>query len=288
VRKKPTLPKKKWIIIGIILLLLIALAVFALYSGFVVRKYVVESGKVKDGGTVRIVGIADLHSCVFGEDQKPLIDLIKAQKPDIITLVGDIFDDKEPILGAQLFLEGIKDIDPVYYVSGNHEFWSKKYDIIKKMIEGYGITVLSNERCYVTVNGVDLCICGIDDPDAFKYSDDEKLLKFKNEEGILSQFSDLSDDAFNILLTHRPELIDEYRKYGFDMILSGHTHGGQVRIPLIMNGLFAPDQGYFPKYGGGEYRFSDMTMIISRGLAFDEKVPRIFNPPEVVVVDIQG
>lgn len=281
-------PKRKRIILGTILILLVLLIVAALYLGLTVRNYIIESDKINNGGSVRIVEISDLHSSVFGNDQKPLIDMIKTQRPDIITLTGDIVDDKEPVSGAKLFLEKVKDIAPVYYVSGNHEFWSRKCDDIKKMIEGYGITVLSNERRYVTVNGVSLCICGIDDPYVFEYSKDTEVLKYKDVDGLLERFSDIDDSTFNILLAHRPELIDDYRKYNFDLVLSGHTHGGQVRIPLILNGLFAPNQGYFPKYAGGRYDFSNMTMIISRGLSIDKKTPRIFDPPEVVVVDIKG
>jgi len=289
IRGKLKKPRKKRIILGTILILLVLLTVSALYSGLTVRNYVVESDKVKGvGGVVRIVQISDLHSVVFGNDQQPLIDMIKAQRPDIIMLTGDIVDDKEPISGAQLFLEKVKGIAPIYYVSGNHEFMSGKYDNIKKMIQGYGIMVLSNECRFVTVNGVNLCICGIDDPDVFRRSKDLGVLKYKDEDGLLERFSDLDDNTFNILLAHRPELIDSYRKYNFDLVLSGHTHGGQVRIPLILNGLFAPNQGYFPKYAGGRYDFSNMTMIISRGLSIDKKTPRIFDPPEVVVVDIKG
>lgn len=286
-RKHKLKPKRKWIILGAVVLFVL-LIVAALYSGLTLRSYTVESDKVKSGGTVRIVEISDLHSRVFGDSQKPLIEMIKAQKPDLIVLTGDIFDRKASFSGAEMFLDGIKDIAPVYSVPGNHEFWTIKYGDIKKIISGYGITVLSNERKVVTVNGVNLCICGIDDPEAFKYSDYPEVLKYKDEEGILKQFSDLGSDTFNILLAHRPELIDEYRKYDFDLVLAGHTHGGQVRIPFISNGLFAPNQGWFPKYVGGRYDFDNTTMIIGRGLASTEIIPRIFDPPEVVVVDIKS
>lgn len=94
-------------------------------------------------------------------------------------------------------------------------------------------------------------------------------------------------DSFNILLAHRPEYIEEYGQYPFDLVLSGHAHGGQWRIPYLMNGLIAPNQGWFPKYAGGLYRHGDMTEIVGRGLLLDWK-PRLFNPPEIVVVDIES
>jgi len=286
-------PENKKRIYGrtVILLSLIALAAvscFAFYTGLTVRNYVVESAKVTGGATVKIVAIADLHSRVYGEDQEPLLDMIAAQKPDMIALAGDIVDNKAQDTGAKMFLRAVPKIAPVYYVSGNHEFQTQRYDEIKKMIEGYGITVLSGERKYITINGADLCVCGIDDPAAFEYSDDPRILKYKDADGMLSQFSDLGDGTFNILLAHRPELIESYAKYDFDLVLSGHTHGGQVRIPLVLNGAFAPDQGFFPKYAGGRYDLRDMTMIVSRGLSFSGKAPRVFNPPEVVSVCIEG
>ncbi len=271
-----------------ILFILTGLFVWAFYGGLTLRRYAVQSGKVGPG-SVRIVVIADLHSRLWGEDQQPLLNRIAAQQPDIIALAGDIADDAEPLIGAQRFLEGVSEIAPAYYVSGNHEWWSGAYDEIKTMIEGYGVTVISNEREYVTVNGVNLCLCGIDDPEVFEYTEDPELLSIRSEPELLRRrFSDLDSNTYNVLLAHRPELIETYLQYPFDLILSGHTHGGQVRILLILNGLFAPDQGYFPRYAGGRYDFGSRTLIVSRGVGAGNNLPRIFDPPEVVVVDITG
>lgn len=280
--------RKKIIILSSAAFFVAALAVWAFYAGLVVSTYEITNNKIPITASVRIAVIADLHSLIYGEEQQPLLDMIKAQKPDIIALAGDIVDDDEPQVGAKLFLQDVTKIAPCFYVSGNHEYWSGEYVNIKRMINGYGITVLSNEREYLTVNGAKLCICGIDDPEAFRYSDDPGLLKHKNKEGLLSQYSDLGSGTVNILLAHRPELIDDYRKYNFDIILSGHTHGGQIRIPLISNGLFAPSQGWFPDYPGGRYDLDSQTMIVSRGAGAGNSLPRIFNPPEVVIVDIKG
>ena len=98
----------------------------------------------------------------------------------------------------------------------------------------------------------------------------------------------LSPDACNILLAHRPDYIDLYRQYPFDLVLSGHTHGGQVRIPLLVNGLFAPDQGWFPQYAGGLYEVGETSLVVSRGLSYYPRLPRVFDPPEVVVIDVEG
>jgi len=254
--------------------------VLALFHGLVARHYTVRSDKLSGSGTVRIVVITDLHSHVWGDDQQPLLDMIAAQRPDLIALVGDIVDDREPVAGAQLFLERVTEIAPTYYVSGNHEYWSGKYDEIFDMIRDDGITMLSNEHLDLTIHGVRLRLCGVDDPELLSAAEERALLR--------DNFSDLDDNAYNILLAHRPEWIEDYLQYDFDLILSGHTHGGQVRIPFFVNGLFAPNQGWFPEYAGGRYDFGEQTMIVSRGCGVEARLPRVFNPPEVVVVDITG
>jgi predicted MPP superfamily phosphohydrolase len=269
--------------------LILTLTVPALFHGLMVRAYTVQSGKLSAGNSVRIAVIADLHSHVWGEDQQPLLDMIASQQPDLIALVGDIVDDREPMSGVQLFLERVTEIALTYYVSGNHEFWSDEYDsVIRDMIESDNITVIDNKRLNLNVKGVKLCLCGVDDPEVFDYTDDPELLALGSEEALLrDRFSDLDDGTYNILLAHRPELIEDYLP-NFDLILSGHTHGGQIRIPLLINGLWAPDQGWLPEYAGGRYDFGEQTMIVSRGCGVEAKLPRVFNAPEITVVDISG
>lgn len=280
--------KKRCLILVGVLLILVALAVWAFYIGLVVRHYEIKSDKIRSEGSVRVVVVADLHSVNYGENQQLLIDLIKEQEPDIIALPGDIVDDQLCESGAHAFLRGIKDIAPAYYVSGNHEYWSGECDRIKRMIEGYGVTVLENERQYITINGINLCICGIDDPEIIKYTKDKKITAMESADKLLDGFTDLNDSTVNILLAHRPESFATYQQYGFDLIFCGHAHGGQVRLPLILNGLYAPNQGFFPKYAGGLYEENGHTMIVSRGVALNERLLRVFNPPEIVVVDISA
>ncbi len=273
----------------IIAAVLAGLCIWAFYIGLTLRVYEIETDKIPAEKSVRVVAVTDLHSHIYGKDQKPLIDMIIKQQPDIIALVGDIADDEEPDEGTRLMMDGIRGIAPMYYVSGNHEYWSDGYDDIKSMMESYGVTVLDNESEDIIVNGVRLCISGVDDPYMFDYTEDSDYLEMDGEKDLFRQrFSDIDGSVFNVLLAHRPELIDLYQQYGFDLVLSGHTHGGQIRVPLLINGLFAPDQGWFPKYAGGRYDFDNQTLIVSRGLAFNDLIPRIFNPPEVVVIDIEG
>ena len=276
IRKKSVI-----VIIGLFIILLF----WAFYNGLVVNKYTIKSNKLVLNESVRIVLITDLHSHIYGKNQEKLISLIKKQNPDIIALVGDIADDVAPIEGTKLFLAGIKGIAPIYYVSGNHEFWSNNVKSIKDTIRKYDVIILENSYEHIKVKDSNIIIGGVDDPDVVKY--DRPDFNWQGE--MYNTFSKLQDEPdFKILLSHRPELIYIYKEFSFDLVLSGHSHGGQVRIPFILNGLLAPNQGWFPKYAGGEYKHNSLTLIVSRGLSYNPRLPRVFNPPEVVVIDIKG
>ena len=257
------------------------LGVAAFYNGLIVRNYIVITDKFEEGVSIRAVLISDLHSHIHGHGQSKLISKIRGQNPDVILLAGDIADDKTPIKGTELLLEGIKDMAPVFYVTGNHEYWSGEVENIKDTIRSYGVTVLEDEYKEIIINGVHVIIAGVCDPERVMY--EEKGLG-KPEHENLSEAG--QKDHFKILISHRPEQIGQYEKYKFDLAASGHAHGGQVRIPFLLNGLFAPNQGWFPKYAGGRYEFGTMTHIVSRGVSFNPILPRVFNPPEIVVIDI--
>lgn len=265
--------------------LFIIFLLLALYNGLVIKKYTIYSDKLNINESVRIVLIADLHSHIYGNNQTEIVSLIKKQKPDIIALAGDIADDQVPIEGTELFLAGIKGLAPIWYVTGNHEFWSRDIKNIKDTIRKYDVRILENSYEQVKVKNQSIIIGGIDDPDASIY---EKP-GFDLQREMQNAFSKLRNKpGYKILLAHRPELIKMYKEYSFDLVLSGHSHGGQIRIPFIINGLWAPNQGWFPKYAGGEYKYGSLTHIVSRGVSYNPRLPRIFNPPEVVVIDIKG
>ena len=256
-------------------------APFAFNTKMKIQHYSLESEKLT--APVRIVLITDLHSCSYGKGQRELIDAIHAQKPDIILLGGDICDDKLPHLNTELVLRAIADKYPCYYVTGNHEYWSREIEKILKIFESYNVPVLEGSFDTIDVRGQKLNICGISDPDILKYTDKNYSITEQLKDAAVAS----ENGNYSILLAHRPELIDSYLNYDFDLILAGHAHGGQWRLPGIINGLFAPNQGFFPRYAGGKYRFEDSYMIVSRGLAREStRIPRIFNRPELVVIDL--
>ena len=167
-------------------------------------------------------------------------------------------------------------IAPCYYVTGNHEFWTGRVDEVKARLEERGAVVLAGDCVTVTAAGQTVQLCGIDDPSVGETRWREQL------EAVTAA---LDGEHCSILMTHRPERTECYRDSGFDLVVSGHAHGGQVRLPGMINGLFAPHQGAFPDYAGGLYALGSTTLVVSRGLCRN-LLPRVFNPPELVALDL--
>lgn len=237
------------------------------------------AGVVNEG--VRIVLVTDLHSCFYGNGQKNLISMIDSESPDIVILGGDIFDDKLGDDNAKILLEDLVTKYPCYYVTGNHEYWSGRVPEMKEYLESIGISVLEGECETIEIKGNPIDVCGIDDPTDMYRSDWEAQLRAAYEAS--------SEDHIRLLVTHRPEEVEEYAKYDFDLIMAGHAHAGQFRIPFINRGVFAPNQGYMAKYVNGAYDLpGGSIMVVSRGLARESTpAPRYFNHPEIVVIDLK-
>lgn len=246
-----------------------------------VTEHITISGEGKIGSLVRFALVTDLHSCYYGKDQSQLIRMIDKEKPDAILLSGDIFDDRLGQKNARIFIEGVADRYPCFYVTGNHEFWSKKEDEMKEFLASKGVTVLEGNARNISINGNDIDICGVDDPTYMTESEWEERLDGADKES--------NSENYRILLSHRPEKVEAYKKYDFDLILCGHAHGGQWRIPFTKRGVAAPNQGLFPAYVDGLYDLDNGSeMIVSRGLARERMpYPRFFNHPEVVIIEME-
>lgn len=254
---------------------LFAFTAYACSERLKIIYYTVKSNKITN--KTRLLQISDFHSSDFGDTLYRAIDGIK---PNAVMMTGDIADNRVPNQNAFELAEYVGKTHPTFYVCGNHEIYTHNADGIKSRLREYGITVLEGEGAELTVGESRFTVCGIDDPYAFP-----------DKQGRLweKQLADCSalcrDDSFSILLTHRPELVGYYRETEFDLVLAGHAHGGQVIIPWLLNGLYAPHQGFFPKYAGGRFDFPGQTLIVSRGLSKYVR-PRVFNRPELVVIDI--
>ncbi len=266
--------------------LIIALAVIillALDSRLKCVRYRIQSEKIL--GEITIALITDLHNCLYGEGQGQLLRKIAEAQPDIVLLGGDIFDDAYINDNGRALIEGLAGAHRTYYASGNHEWWSGRMHEIFARLEAAGVTVLRGTTDLVQINGSRLAIGGLDDPDVNSY--DKAHMSFEEQ---LANLGECVDEArFSILLAHRPELARQYFSHDFDLVLSGHSHGGQFRIPLLLNGLYAPNQGLFPSLAGGRYAIGKGNLIVSRGLSRENTlVPRIFNRPELVFISLSN
>lgn len=252
-----------------------------MYNKTVTRKYEIESKKIV--GNVKIVMISDLHSIPQKNGFKKLFERINSENPDMLILAGDIFDVKRNDSGAVSFLEHIPENIPTFYVTGNHEHKTGKLDLYINTLEKFGVCVLDCTKAKLDIRGNSFCVCGISD--MRKKDHDDVNYDFQKE--IKNKFSD-NGNGFNILAAHNPFFVDDYLKGDFDLILSGHTHGGQVRIPFLINGLYNRSAGFFPPYCGGVYKHGNVYHVVGRGVSNNPRwCPRIFNRKEVVSVTLK-
>lgn len=268
--------KKHWWILPA-LAILVALALIALDERLILRTYTVVSPKLT--AEVRLAVVTDFHSSDNADD---VVAMVASCAPDAVLLVGDLFDDDTQNRPTERTLSLMRQLSaqyPCYYVSGNHEAWTGEMDALYQQTEEEGVTVLRMSSGVLTVRGQRIALCGIPDPYEMVFSGAPDT-----EEQLRQALEDVDSADFTVLLAHRPELLAKYAQFPLDLVVSGHAHGGQVRIPGVLNGLYAPNQGWFPKLAGGAYTQDGTTLIVSRGLAVRTWLPRIFNRPEVVLV----
>ena len=223
----------------------------------------------------KIAQISDLHNAEFGADNQKLIEILERETPDAIVLTGDLVDGwRTNVDSAASFARRCAAIADCYFVTGNHEAKiGDDYAALETALSDAGVTVLRNASVRIRSGIESIRLIGVDDP------------SFGGEANLDATLEALSSDDFTILLAHRPEEIDEYAKWGIDLVLSGHVHGGQIRIPGI-GGVYAPGQGFFPRYTSGEYAVGGTTMIVSRGLGNSVLPLRVNDRPEVVIVTL--
>lgn len=268
--------KKHWWILPV-LAILVVLTLIALDERLILRTYTVVSPKLT--AEVRLAVVTDFHSSDNADD---VVAMVTSCAPDAVLMVGDMFDDDIANRPTERTLSLMRQLSaqyPCYYVSGNHEAWRGEMDALYQQTEEAGVTVLRMSSGVLTVRGQRIALCGIPDPYEMVFSGAPDT-----EEQLRQALEDVDSADFTVLLAHRPELLTKYAQFPLDLVVSGHAHGGQVRIPGVLNGLYAPNQGWFPKLAGGAYTQDGTTLIVSRGLAVRTRLPRIFNRPEVVLV----
>ena len=242
------------------------------------------------GSSVRVILLSDLHGKSFGRENSRLIAKIQEQSPDAIFLDGDMIGRSADSADVQELLRLIKrlhEIAPVYFAPGNHELEYMQTDtsLLTQVTEA-GAVIVNDSYADVTLAGQPLRIGGTMGH-AFYFGRSEKEFSSSPEYQFLKAFEDT--DVPKICLAHMPDTFifnGAYNLWNVDLILSGHTHGGLIRLPFI-GGLYAPMQGWFPEYDQGYFRLGEhMQMVITSGLAGHGMIPRINNPPEIVVIDL--
>lgn len=231
----------------------------------------------------KIVQISDLHDAQIGENNEKLIAMTAETEPDCIVLTGDFVDSSRFHPERSLSVaESLVKIAPVYYVSGNHEaiIPDEDYQALTDGLRGLGVCVLEDESAELTRDGQSIRLIGLTDIGFHPGTLEEKKDALRTALSAL-----LPEDEFSVTLAHRPELMDVYTECGAPLVLSGHAHGGQIRLPGI-GGLIAPGQGLFPKYTEGKYEENGTTLVVSRGIGNSVLPLRVNDRPQIVVVQL--
>ena len=226
---------------------------------------------------LRIAHLSDIHANRFGEGDDRLLETLRALDPHLIAITGDLTDANGQIPRVTQLCAELTAIAPVYYVSGNHEWGTDEAYALFDALEQAGVTVLRNEYVTLTAGQARLVLAGVDDVNG--------PYDMKTPEQLMEEIRAAEGDACTILLAHRPEFFDQYAALGFDLVLSGHIHGGMVRLPLL-GGLLAPGRDFFPEYDLGQFTSGGSTLIVSGGLSGVGAFPRVFNPYDLPLITL--
>ncbi len=228
----------------------------------------------------RIAVLGDLHTAYFGADNQALLEAVQAEAPDYIFFVGDLLDALHDVPSdyAAAVADGLAAIAPTYYVTGNHEWAIGDVPELKETLEAHGVTVLSNQFLPLERNGDTIVLAGIDDPNG--YADQ------KSPETVAAEIYAAWGDSFWVLLAHRNNYFPQhYSLLGADLVVSGHGHGGLVRLPFT-DGLISTERTLFPSYTAGLYEENDSVLFVTRGLGNSGATFRLFNRPEVSILTL--
>lgn len=268
---------------------LIILALIAAAAAFLIKdsredleisRYEVASQKLPESfDGFKIVQLSDLHGAEFGEDGMELVDKVGSLEPDMIALTGDFVTDEGDLAAVEKLAARLVKLCPVYFVSGNHEFDSGLAVKVRNILERAGVKYLSNEYLTISRGEDGILLGGVEDPLA--YAD------MLSPDELAQKMNDAAPDAFKILLGHRNYWMTEYPELPVDLIFCGHAHGGLIRIPGV-GGLIGTDRRLFPDFDAGEYNNGRYTLIVSRGLGNSVPIPRVFNRPEIVCVELSS
>lgn len=266
----------------IFLMILISIILYSLWgnTALEVNHYVMNDHHIPESfNGYKIAHISDVHNT----NNKDLIPLLIQSKPDIIAITGDLIDSRNTNIEIALeFVREAMKIAPCYYVTGNHEARVNEYLQLRNGLIELGVIVLENQKVDI-IKENKITLIGLNDPSFetnYLFGDDQTI--------VLNDLDELkTEDNYTILLSHRPELFEIYESKNINLVLSGHAHGGQFRLPFI-GGMIAPNQGLFPKYDSGKFIKNDTTMFVSRGIGNSIFPLRLNNRPEIIIIEFNN
>ena len=280
------LKKRKKLLISFIVLVVLLVFAYVQNNWLEVSHYAYKSAEVpQEFVGFRIVQISDFHNATFGKDNEKLLAKIQELEPDMVVLTGDFVDSNHTNIVLSLdFAEKVAATYPTYYVTGNHEnrLEESERTALLEGLENVGVICLSDEFVEIERGDSRITLIGLNDESLGGIK--AKVTEETTDEAMLLTEND-GTSGLQILLAHEPQYIENYSKYGVDLVFSGHAHGGQVRIPFV-GGVVAPGQGLFPKYTEGVHKVNETTLIVSRGLGNSIIRVRVFNRPEIVCVEL--
>jgi predicted MPP superfamily phosphohydrolase len=265
-----------------ILILLGVLALFTYDSNtrIVTEEFKVSTNKLPSNFEgFRNVQLSDLHGKAFGSGSSDLVKAVKNANPNIIVITGDLIEDSKSGSWAQTLLKKLKEIAPVYFVTGNHEWASGGLVELLYIMDDCGIKVFDNEYEVLEKDGQKIVLAGVNDPNG--------LADQKTPQQLFREIRAEQGDAYSILLAHRNNRLDTYAEAGADLVLSGHGHGGIIRLPLI-GGLIDVNRTIIAKYDSGFYIKDNTVQFVSRGLGTIWHIPRFLNNPQVAVIVLKN
>ncbi|MBO5322706.1 MAG: metallophosphoesterase [Oscillospiraceae bacterium] len=284
-----TVKKRKLIVLTVAICLVLALVIWIAWgnTALELNTYSLSCESLPNAfDGFRIAHVSDLHNAQMGEGNADLLQILQDSNPDIIAITGDLIDSRNTDLQVAIaFVQEAVKIAPCYYVTGNHEARIEEYPSLRSAMEEAGVIVLEDEKTQIQFNGETITIIGVNDP-IFTPGYQSELAEILMTES-LAKLHSPQEDGFTILLSHRPRLFDVYVQSGIDLVLSGHAHGGQFRLPFV-GGVYVPSQGLFPKYDAGLFTKGNTNMIVSRGIGNSAFPFRINNRPEVILIELHA
>lgn len=282
----------------VMLLIFIALIVICIVMCFItkidIKNYTIKNEKIpQEFDNFKIVQLSDFHSEGYRDTTEKLISKVRDINPDIVVMTGDMVSwDMDNIEEAKILVKGLADMYPIYYIDGNHEQLAEilrpgRYVAFLEFMQDLGVTTIKNDYVELYKGNESINLYGINIP--LDGATGLYVDKFQLEDNYVEKTLPKADtEEFNILLAHTPIFIKQYSKWGADLVLSGHMHGGIARIPFTNIGLLSPERALFPRYAAGKFKVKDSTMIVNRGIGTSSFKLRLFNNPEISVITLKS